>query len=782
MRHLLLACLLAWSSTVHADVAKTIVRADAAGANLLKPDAWRTLAGVRQAGEPMVCDNANDAQARGGFVQTVVLNQTAPQPVIVSAWSKAENVGGSRDGEYALYLDIVYADGTPLWGQTAPFRTGTHDWQQAEVKLFPEKPIKTVSCNLLLRGHSGKALFRQPQLVQIESRGAATWFDGLLVQPKTSAAGFQVRDVAADSDFVTFTEGKALGLTLSTTTRRQGNVEFITGSLRDTTGKDRAVTLIYALPIAGDGWRWLAGPRREEVISPSREYLSAARIGAGVGRLSRYPLAAVANDQRGQAIGLDMDKPAIFRVGYSAGELYIAYDLALAAEKPGAEVSFCVYPINPAEGFRGAVAGYYAAFPEYFRCRTPRQGLWMPFNKISAVQGWEDFGFAFKEGNNETGWDDAHDIITFRYTEPMTWWMTMPKNTPRTLDAAVEYARQLAAKGDRNAQALLTSGHHDEAGQLAAQLRREPWCDGAVWSMNSSPAVAGDITDFKNKWNPQLRASLYPPPPQTQLDGEYVDSAEGYVTAELNFRREHFAAARTPLTFSPDTHQPAIFRGLIAYEYVRALADDLHPAGKLTMANSTPDHLCWLAPFLDVMGTEWDWNPGNQWRPMPDEELLYRRVLCGPKPYCFLMNTNFDNFSHKLVEKYMKRCLAYGMFPGFFSHNAAEKHYFSQPDLYNRDRDLFKKYVPLCKLVAEAGWQPITRAQSNDPAVYIERFGQKYLTVFNDSSKPRSLAIRFTESPPAKCRDLVGGSTLTINGGNITIRLEAEDVALLELQ
>ena len=54
----------------------------------------------------------------------------------------------------------------------------------------------------------------------------------------------------------------------------------------------------------------------------------------------------------------------------------------------------------------------------------------MPFAKISQVKGWEDFGFQFKEGNDETAWDDAHGILTFRYTEPMTWWMPMPKPCP----------------------------------------------------------------------------------------------------------------------------------------------------------------------------------------------------------------------------------------------------------------------------------------------------------------------------------------------------------------
>jgi len=49
---------------------------------------------------------------------------------------------------------------------------------------------------------------------------------------------------------------------------------------------------------------------------------------------------------------------------------------------------------------------------------------------ISKVKGWEDFGFAFKEGNDETGWDDQHGITTFRYTEPDDLVDGMPKGCP----------------------------------------------------------------------------------------------------------------------------------------------------------------------------------------------------------------------------------------------------------------------------------------------------------------------------------------------------------------
>ena len=110
-----------------------------------------------------VCDNGADAQAQRGVSQTVVLNQEKPEPIIATAWSKAEGVGGARDSDYSLYLDLRYTDGTPLWGQVDSWTVGTHDWEKAQVIVFPEKPVASVSFYMLLRGHAGKAWFRDPR-------------------------------------------------------------------------------------------------------------------------------------------------------------------------------------------------------------------------------------------------------------------------------------------------------------------------------------------------------------------------------------------------------------------------------------------------------------------------------------------------------------------------------------------------------------------------------------------------------------------------------------------
>ena len=767
-------------------VVKEVIGLESAGQNLLKPDAWKPVDdGYTPEAGTISCDNGTSAKTRRGACQTLVLNQTSPNPIFAAAWSKAAGVAGGRDNDYSLYLDLTYADGENQWGVTSQFHTGTHDWERRETVYYPSKPVRQLNYYLLLRRHPGKAWFRDPELRQIESPSAAVWFDGLPVIPKSAAGGFQTRDVAAGSSVNRFENGKTLDLKMDVKETKKGSATFFSGRIEDTAGKDRAVTLYYTVPVGEGDWRWLADPRTEVKTQPREEYCSAAHFGVGAnGRLSKYPLAAVASGNRGLAIAMDMDAAAFFRVGYSAGtrELFIAYDFGLAPERNHAEFRFCVFHYDATWGFRAVLAEFYRLFPDQFRCRTPKQGLWMPFHSISEVKGWEDFGFKFKEGNDETMWDDAHGMITFRYTEPQTWWMSMPPAMPRTMEAALGEAKRLADSGDRSARALLSSGYHDENGRFPARLLDTPWTNGAVWSVNSSPAVPGDATDFKNKWNPRIRDELYGPNRKGDLDGEYVDSAEAYVTDELDYRREHFADSPSPLTFSFETRRPAIFKGLIVYEYVRALASDVRGMGKLMMANSTPDQLCWLTPSLDVMGTETDWNPDGEWRPMSDKDLLYRRGLCGPKPYCFLMNTDFDRFSHALVAKYMKRCLAYGMFPGFFSHNASEGHYFSRLDLYDRDRPLFKKYVPLCKLVAEAGWQPVTRARSSDPKVYVERFGGKYLTVFNDTSEKKAVVIAI-ESPASigSCHELLSDTVLPCRNGKIEMTLESEDVAVLDL-
>src|SRR5204862_8033646 len=103
-------------------------------------------------------------------------------------------------------------------------------------------------------------------------------------------------------------------------------------------------------------------------------------------------------------------------------------------------------------------------------------------------------------------------------------------------------------------------------------------------------------------WNNSIRDALYGPAAKAQLDGEYLDSLEGYVTAELNFRREHVHHTSVPLTCSSETKQPALFKALAVFEFSRWVSGEVHRLGKLTFANGVHYRFSFLCPWPGVRG------------------------------------------------------------------------------------------------------------------------------------------------------------------------------------
>jgi hypothetical protein len=97
-------------------------------------------------------------QARGAS-QSVTLNQRTPRPLLLTGWSKATAARGTQGADYSLYVDVVYADGSHLYAQTAKFRTGTHDWQRAELTISPQKPIRSLAIHCLFRYRVGSVWF-----------------------------------------------------------------------------------------------------------------------------------------------------------------------------------------------------------------------------------------------------------------------------------------------------------------------------------------------------------------------------------------------------------------------------------------------------------------------------------------------------------------------------------------------------------------------------------------------------------------------------------------------
>ncbi|RKY00874.1 hypothetical protein DRP77_10690, partial [Candidatus Poribacteria bacterium] len=319
----------------------------------------------RSGGASIRCEGS-----RTGAYQVIALNQDEPRPLFISGWSKAEGVDGSPDNNYSLYVDIIYADGTPLWGQTARFSTGTHDWEYRERVIMPEKPVKELRFYALFRGHKGRAWFDDLRLVEIRPKGEAIWFDGSIVQlegisPRPSAKNFEIevddklrlvlnedgwvvgalwdgdelplrpsplvylRDFNANSDLIAprgkliregdlyrfVGEAPSLGLKVELKLIPKGSHLRMDGEVKSLREEDRAVTVYISLPIGERGWLWWDYARRSTVISKA-ELMNVKYCGAGAtGYISIYPIGCVQDERHAVCIGIPMDRPRVYRIG-----------------------------------------------------------------------------------------------------------------------------------------------------------------------------------------------------------------------------------------------------------------------------------------------------------------------------------------------------------------------------------------------------------------------------------------------------------------------------------
>jgi len=830
---------------------------------------------VFHGGEQSVrCDSLR-MEAVHGAAQEVALNQKRAAPIVVSGWSRADSVSGSKDSDYALYIDLEYMDGTPLWGQTAPFGAGTHGWERRQVMIAPAKPVRKMTIIALFRKHTGTAwfddftanqmdgagIFDSQPLLPLPARHASiegrkfqiAGGDGLSLtvdndgnvigvksgsQSVASSAvgGFWVRDVGANiapsamkgvvtprapNGILLESASDPMQLRLTGHILPEHGAIAIDGDISDTSNKDRAVTVYFALPVAADGWNWGSDIRRSMRITSDLEQCNLTHVNVGAtSGMSLYPVGCVSNSTNGVGIANQMDMPSVYRIFYNGPtrQLVIAWDFALTDKTnswPKHQAHFHCTLFNlsapaAAWGFRAAMQRFYALNTPNFSRLAMAEGIWMPFTAPESVKGFQDFGFAYHEGDNSKKADNAAGILAFRYTEPMTWWMPMPPEMPRTYENALKMVNDLAAKTDKItpdtprptptelAKAVLNCGSQDEYGRYNLEFRNEPWGNGAVFVMDPNPELAASDerpTRGYLNYNAEMARRMYGPEGSSKSgvqNGEYLDSLEGWSDV-LDFRPENLAGSPYPLTFETDSRRTTLPQWFSTHTFTRYLRDDLHNRGKLLMANSVPIRYSIYSAVLDVMGIEVNWLNGNgQFEPDGDDIMSLRRTMSGTKPYLLLMNTDYDKFDNSMVERYFKTCMFYGIFPSMFSANASEHPYWEAPKWYDRDRPLFKKYIPIIKKLSAAGWEPITYARTSTPDIYIERFGSHLLTVRNATSRDAAgtitldiAAIRlpvsglhlFDLATGTEVKSAMSGSRL-----EMTVSLKSGDAAALEIR
>lgn len=97
---------------------------------------------------------SDDDQRILGARQVIEFDPPVEHPIALSGWSRCRQATGI---DYCVWLDVHYADGTPLWGQRAEFTHGSHGWERAEFVFTPAKPVASIEAFVLFRGMTGEA-------------------------------------------------------------------------------------------------------------------------------------------------------------------------------------------------------------------------------------------------------------------------------------------------------------------------------------------------------------------------------------------------------------------------------------------------------------------------------------------------------------------------------------------------------------------------------------------------------------------------------------------------
>jgi hypothetical protein len=609
---------------------------------------------------------------------------------------------------------------------------------------------------------------------------------------------------------------------VSITETDRGTFFEVNGEVKYLGSGPSCATLRVIFPVSGTAWKWFRGLSgsvdmkqdyiycdtisARTILPPDGAFngrnLSDGGYGDPVGRgtISFYPLCAVSADGKGKAIGIDMQLPLVYRLKASASQgLSAEFDLAtspLTVRFPDrAFFRICRFDFDPAWGMRAALEKYYKIYPESFKKRVSTEGIWLPFTPLRSIPGWEDFGIAF----HETSWgstdimngektpniisDRGTGVLSFQYSEP--WDLQLPIKM-KSLEYDEIIAGGTISKNHRSY--LDISAISDKAGKWQMRRLETPWFK-TGWAVSITTNCDPDIPGF-NKYRYVLKDEIEPAL-KMDVDGIYFDSMEWNWHHDLNYREDHFASADYPLTFSTNVGRPALWNFASEFKFMKKIADEMHLQGKLAMGNGHA-----LNPFaaanLDLFGAELSWYSSDDHN---SEALDFKRSIACQKPIVFLLNEGlndkaFTEAPYYGYEIYFEKMLAYGFFPSFFSVDASNDPYWQDRKKIENGRPFFKKYIPLIRKLAGAGWEPVTLAGTDAPGIRIERFGGQndlFFTVRNNGSSDASCTVTVNVTAlhldqGFKAFEMVLENPLRVKAGRIFIDVPAGHTRMIRIE
>ena len=286
--------------------------------------------------------------------------------VILSGWSKAlEDDGGG--GDYALYVDLIYADGTPQWGSRADFTSGPHDWEYKYHMISLEKPVKEMTIYCLYRGRKGSVLFDSVSVGLPASGSATSAFVGesYTVAGQNNLSAVTVH-AAKRSAVATLQYNVTATFHARSDHIRLDGAVLVSSTSAGGAVPDRAVSLSFAVPVAAPGWSLWTDTDTSVTIGTEREYAGQSQTLTGSPNpIDLYPFATMTSPggTEGIAVGVPMEDIVYVQRTHFVTEtssLIITFDFGLTNRSnvfPSmGSFTVLLYALNrPQDGFRGAL-------------------------------------------------------------------------------------------------------------------------------------------------------------------------------------------------------------------------------------------------------------------------------------------------------------------------------------------------------------------------------------------------------------------------------------------
>lgn len=806
----------AWPLYGELSVAKRWPNSSHFGVNLASSSSWIAFNGTFAMESGAVKLVNTTTTATNSACKIINLNQTQPKVLRISARSKAQGVSELIDPvSYSLRADVIYADDSTELYQHTPFRGGSHDWQEGELFLFPKKPIKQIKVIVMLYWRTGTVWFDDVVVQQETVAGTLAKFDDTPTVNVVSGEGYLVREFAPEEHWYGIsnsTSGNGWSLAESSTT--SNGIKVHTATLANQAGGERAGVLAYRIPLPGSGYRWCDADLRTQTTANEffTEYTNENPSEDGpygvTKRRSKFLWGCVVNNITGHAIAIDPEYPAQFRIRYDSTtrELFVVFDLGFADGVDSATVKFATWEFDPSAGMRQAVSDFYKMHPGSFRDellpRNIEHGNWFIKNLSTyLVPNSQDFGFKFNQHNISQGslqYDEASGILDTHYVHPTELFMSIAN-----LGGNPTYS-QVVGRLDALASGSYVDPSDPSAGTTAQTIQNSAVKDsngnyvyhtGALWSptfarflMNPAPGIPGRNAYYDQWTNPAIQSYLT----TGTMDGIMFDNVEASywssaaVKTKIDYSHAHFAAMQTPLVHDK-SGRVGICYEMAIWEYLNAIRNDISTRSKflVVQANGASYSTTFLVPKLHLTGGEQTWDYPSGWHPANEAALLRFRAQAGRKPVAFLQEMDdISSWTEAMTTKYLARCAAFGILPSIYNGGAdpASPKYFDEADSFERDRHLFRTYMPVIKKLSQAGWEPARLGSVNDGEVFFERFGTEYLTIFNPASSAKNVTINYPSAPiNFTGKDLITGTDVDWVSGQTTLLIGSEAVAVLEV-